>query len=295
MLAWVVLGTPVTQAQSGAETTAPVPVPAVSPGNASGGGPHEGSSSTAQSVPGPDVALAEQLAQEAFEAYQAGRHIDAVALYRRAYRAAPSAAMLYNLARIYDVGLRDGPLAVDFYRQYIADPGAEPDRLVTANERLLALRAAESAERAEREGAEAQGPAAAPAPRPSSPPSPPGDTLSGLQIGGMAVAAAGLVGLGVGARYGLVAKDDADSAREVCDGNACRSQAGVDAAHSARDNALLSTVGFAVGAGLLTVGIVMWIVGDEPSPEAAVASAAVRLTPVLSPQGSGLMLHGAMQ
>ena len=49
------------------------------------------------------VELAEQKAAQAFQAYQEERFSEAVALYIDAYNAAPSADILYNVARIYDL------------------------------------------------------------------------------------------------------------------------------------------------------------------------------------------------
>jgi len=91
------------------------------------------------------VALSEQKAAQAFEAYQARRFTEAVALYVEANDASPNADILYNIARIYDTKLGDRPLAINFYRHYITDPGAVPERIQLANERLVALRDAEAA------------------------------------------------------------------------------------------------------------------------------------------------------
>lgn len=242
----------------------------------------------AQATEPPDIAAAEQFAQEAFDAYQAQRYVEAVALYRKAYQAAPSAAMLYNLARIYDKALQDGPLAMTFYRQFIADPEAEPEQVRTANERLLALRAAEQTQLSQPPVQPAPPPPLADPPRQA-------DTgsLSALQVGGMVMAAAGLVGIGVGVRYGLVAMDEADTVSESCDGNKCRTREGLDAASSASDNALVSTLGYAIGAGLVAGGLLMWVFGESSADE-QVAIPSVRLSPVLAPATAGLRLEGVL-
>src|SRR5688572_6208587 len=48
-----------------------------------------------------DVALAERYAAAAFEAYRAREYGRAVSLYEQALAAAPSAEILYNIARVY--------------------------------------------------------------------------------------------------------------------------------------------------------------------------------------------------
>src|SRR5947207_14588639 len=91
-----------------------------------------------------DVSRAEGYAAEAFEAYQKKDYQGAVVLYLKALEAAPSADVLFNLAKIYDTKLNDRQLAMSFYRRYIADPGAEPERVRTANTRLAELRELEA-------------------------------------------------------------------------------------------------------------------------------------------------------
>ena len=55
----------------------------------------------------PDVARAESYAAEAFQAYAEKDYPRAVALYQQALDAAPSADIVYNIARIYDTKLED--------------------------------------------------------------------------------------------------------------------------------------------------------------------------------------------
>ena len=59
----------------------------------------------------------------------------------------------------------------------------------------------------------------------------------------------------------------ARTAHELCDGNACTSQQGVDAAHAARTAATLSTLGFAAGGGLLVAGAALFFWGGEKAGE----------------------------
>ncbi len=249
--------------------------------------------------PGEDqVAVAEQKAARAFTAYRDKRYADAVALYIEAYDAAPNADMLYNVARIYDGKLADRPLAISFYRRYIADPGAVSDRIQIANARLGQLRAAELA-------------VMRPVPAENSPPVMPGAasaessagqpptrdaSWSEPEIAGVIIGASGIVALGVGAGFGIAAMGEANTARDLCDGNVCREQRGIDAAEKASDRAMISTVGFASGGALLALGaaVYFWL-GGAPSEAVEQASdEGVRLSAGLShrPKSWGLEMGG---
>jgi hypothetical protein len=200
------------------------------------------------------VAVSEQKAAQAFEAYQAKRFSEAVALYVEAYDASPNADILYNIARIYDTKLGDRPLAINFYRHYITDPGAAPDRIQLANERLLALRDAEAA-------ASPPSPAAA-APAAAAPvAAPPRVSAAGMtagEWGAIALAVTGAAAAGIGAGFGFAAIDETHTMRRLCDGNVCREQRGIDAAKSAEANARISTIGLASGGALLALGAALY-------------------------------------
>jgi hypothetical protein len=212
-----------------------------------------------------EVALAEKKAAQAFEAYQGKRFAEAVALYIDAYQAAPNADILFNIARIYDAKLGDRPLAISFYRRYIADPGAVADRIQVANERLVALREAELAATrpsAAPEGALAAGPAGA---RLSGSSSPPEGDWSGAEVTGVIMGITGVVALGVGAGFGIAAVRETKTMRDLCDGTVCREQRGIDAAESATSHATISTIGFASGGALLALGAAFyfWLGADS--------------------------------
>jgi len=232
------------------------------------------------------VTLAEQKAAQAFEAYQGKRFAEAVALYIEAYDAAPNADILYNVARIYDTKLGDRPLAINFYRRYIGDPGAVAERIPLANERLSALRDAEFA--AERP-APPRATAALAAPLPLA--AARGWTTT--EVTGVVMAATGVVALGVGSGFGLAAMDDARTSRDLCDGSLCREQRGINAAEKATDHALLSTIGLASGGALLALGAACYFwLGGEPSerPEQA-AAGSLELGAGLAPSPGGWSLE----
>jgi tetratricopeptide (TPR) repeat protein len=246
-------------------------------------------------TPDSPVSLAERRAGEAFDAYGKGDYNSAVALYLEAYNAAPSGAALYNIARIYDTKLADRPLAISFYRRYIAHPGANTAQIVIASQRLQALNEAEfAAQRAQTDNAPS--PSQKQAQARAGPRSAP-ETASGTHNGwstlrwtGLVVGALGVVGVGVGAGFGLAAMSHANTAHDSCTGNDCTSQHGVDAAHSAHDDATISNLGFATGGALLVTGAAFILLGsDKPATQTAtVSTTSVRCEPQLSASGLSL-------
>jgi hypothetical protein len=103
--------------------------------------------------------------------------------------------------------------------------------------------------------------------------------------------------MGVGAGFGLAAMSQNNTAQELCDGNVCREQRGIDAAEKASDRAMISTIGFASGGALLALGAAIYFwVGGTPSDAVERASEdGVRFSAGLShsPQGWGLEMGGA--
>jgi hypothetical protein len=212
---------------------------------------------------------AEQKAAQAFDAYQAKRFAEAVGLYIEAYEASPNADILYNIARIYDTKLGDRPLASNFYRRYITDPGAVGDRVQLANERLVSLREAELAAAPAAPAPTETSPARSlAAPAASAPARWTGSELTGTLLG-----VTGIVALGVGAGFGFAAMDESKTMRDLCDGNLCREQRGIDAAESATDHARISTIGFASGGALLALGAAFYF---WPSGERSEAQSSAR-------------------
>ena len=247
------------------------------------------------SATGTEVAAAEQYADEAFQAYAKKDYAKAVGLYRKAYDAAAGADILYNIARIYDTGLRDRPLAITYYRKYVSDPRATPDRIATANERIVQLRAAEDASAVPT--ANAAG---------TSTPQAAGSTVSmasekparspgfPLKIAGISTGAAGVVMLGVGIGMGVAAKSDADVANEFCDGNACSSQQGVDANETAKSKATVSTVGFVAGGALVGAGLTLWLVGNHRDADDRLSNrmSKIRFSPIAGASELGAAVSG---
>jgi hypothetical protein len=247
-----------------------------------------------------EVEQAEAYAADAFEAYQRKDYTTAVALYRKAYEAAPTADILFNIARIYDIGLGDRSLAMLFYQDYVVDPEAEDDRIEVAFERIGQLQAAERA---------ANEPRTTPPPAPAAAAAPPEPTAArartspeldliepsapwtSLRVGGIVAGTVGLVGIGIGAGFGVAALSDASTAREYCDGDVCSSQRGVDAVHSATKNADIATVSFALGGALVAAGgLLLWL--DDGPPAARADSARLEWSPIASESELGVALSG---
>jgi len=230
------------------------------------------------------VALAERYAEEAFQAYGRKDYPSAVASYQKALDAAPSADIVYNLARVYDLGLRDRPHAIQFYTRYLGEPGAVASRVETARQRLAELSAAQQA--------------AKPAPPPvasATPPAPLGaDAGGGSAVPALAITAGalGLVGMGVGVGFGIAAKSHLDVSRRYCVDNSCTTVRGVEAARSAARAADVATVGFVAGGGLLALGTVLWLVADGEA-EARRSSRELRWTPSLAPGEVSLAVSGS--
>lgn len=245
------------------------------------------------------VAESESYASQAFEAYRRGEVSEAIALYLKALDASPSANILYNLAKIYDLKVRDRELAMSFYRRYIADPGADPERVRQVNERLVELRELElAAKRPEAATASdrsspgySQQPSRDSAGDPrgkagfsaaaSSAPAEEGG-MSTLRVAGLIVGGVGVISLGAGAAFGLAARSANRDAS--CDGNACVSPGDVSRAEDAQRAATLSTVATVAGVALAAGGTVMYFLGgnqERSSSDGTLAS--LRVQPLLAP------------
>jgi hypothetical protein len=144
--------------------------------------------------------------------------------------------------------------------------------------------------------APASTPSAAPsAPPPVSAPAPgESDAGSSQRLIGYAVSGLGVVGLGVGVGFGLVAKgkaSDRDAVAQAC-GNAC-TDADVAQATSlhqdAQHAATVSTVGLIGGAVALVSGVVLVLTAPSSRPSSA---ARVRVDPMLARNAFGLQTGG---
>jgi tetratricopeptide (TPR) repeat protein len=94
---------------------------------------------TAAAAPETAVEAAERHNQLGLEHYHAKRYPEAVGEMLAAYRAVPDAALLYNIARIYQtIGEKD--LAISYFHRFVKSPDAEPATVEKAVARLAELR-----------------------------------------------------------------------------------------------------------------------------------------------------------
>jgi tetratricopeptide (TPR) repeat protein len=243
------------------------------------------------------VSRAEAQSAEAFEAYSNQDYQTAVELYTKALEAAPSADILYNIARIYDLKLEQPEQAIAFYQRYVAASDSDPKRVQIANERLGRLRPVEApvdSPAASRAPAQAR---AAPAELPAPPRSASASADRGastLQVIGIVGGAIGLVGVGFGVGFGVDAKSSADRAHNACDGNNCRTQQGVDAAHDASRAALVSTVSLIAAGGLAAIAVTLLLVGGSSHDHDNEHAQATRLqvSPYAGPGAIGTVAAG---
>jgi hypothetical protein len=217
-----------------------------------------------------DIERAEALAAQAFAAYDRKEYAAAVLLYRQAYDASPSADILFNIARIYDIGLGERSTALTFYRQYVIDPDAEDARIDIAFERLAVLEQRVPPAASPSTESHTPPPYRPLAPAPQGEPMPASELTeegwTAWRVGGIVAGTVGLVGLGLGAGFGVAALSDAATAREYCAGDVCRSQRGLDAVDAATKNANIATASFVLGGGLVAVGAAMLWFEREPEP-----------------------------
>ena len=240
-----------------------------------------------------EVTVAESYADQAFDAYSRKDFARAVALYRQAYDAAPSADILYNIARIYDSGLRDRPLAITYFRRYVSDPGATAERIQVANERLTQLRQAETAsEDAAAAEASEESTRISMAPQQAHVDEGPTDRATRLRRAGIATGVAGLASLAAGAGFGVAAKSDSDLAKKYCDGNACTSQRGIDAVNSGEMKATISTAALIGGGLLVGTGVTLFVVGVKRGAAPTESHARIQLSPLASTSRVGAIISG---
>jgi tetratricopeptide (TPR) repeat protein len=241
---------------------------------------------------------AEQLADDAYKLHAAGKYAEAISLYVKAYEISNAGATLYNVATIYDRKLHEPELAVEFYRRYLRAGDAEPQWIEKATERITALKAQESEERARLTASVAPAPAPsdtkpaalAPSSAPVTPPGAGSPAASGhgsLRTAGIVVGATGLAGVGASVILGLVAKGKNDDANTLCNGAACSSARGVTLAQQAGSFATASTVAFFAGLGLAGAGTVMYLVSPKRS-----ASAGLTVEPQIGTTGGAMILRG---
>lgn len=249
---------------------------------------------SALAQPAPD---AEALAGRANAAYQAGNHLEAVELYREAYGISRATAILYNIALIYDRKLDDEELAMQFYRQYLAAPDADPKAASRATARLQELKveqqkAEASAQEAEqrrrkqeeqrqaeeeRRKAEAQGGGGV-----AGRVTPSDGGGSGMRVGGWVAAGVGVAAIGTGVYFGIAAQGSADdfaNSTGLADKKSLRSDG--------EREALMADVLYGVGGVAVITGVVLLLMApDDTAPSVSFYSP--------DGTGAGLVIGGRL-
>lgn len=243
-----------------------------------------GPAGSAVAAPGEDTtARIEALATKAAREYQAGNFVDAVELYLEAYRLGEAAALLYNVAVIYDKKVKDPELAVQYYRRYVAAPDADPAAASRATKRIQELKAEQAEAEAKRRAAERAKAKAALAP-PAAPasvatraaPPPESDTTLGWVVTGV-----GVVALGVGAGFGVSAAADGDSFEQSTD--LVEKQALRD---DGKQKALIADILMGVGGAALVTGVILILTADE--------APAIGFAPTSDGRGGAVWLGGSL-
>ena len=147
----------------------------------------------------------------------------------------------------------------------------------------------------------APGPPAAAAPPVASPraPAPPPESNQPVAKGGngpwiITLAGVGVVGLGVGGAYSLMAKSKYNESTHGCDpadANSC-SQTGVNLRNSARTKGDIATFSFIAGGAALAGAGIVWLASGSSSDKHAASPTRLRATPALGPNLAALFLQG---
>jgi len=114
---------------------------------------------------------------------------------------------------------------------------------------------------------------------------------------GLVVAGTGLVGLGLGAYFGVQTFDKSDAARAACPTSPCPDRAAVELNDEAKASGVLSTVSFAAGAGALLAGSILYFTAPSgssgpSSPGNGRAKAAPSVGVAVTPAYSGVRVGG---
>jgi len=136
-------------------------------------------------------------------------------------------------------------------------------------------------------------PVAAPSPSepvPVSPSAPPRSPPSQSLAVPITLGAVGVVGLAVGAVFGIKSIGNASDAKDLCPNGQCNEARGESLMDDARTQARVSNVAFAVGVVGLASGVIVYVLGRP----AKVEQARLGVTPWLGPAQAGLSLQGRL-
>jgi tetratricopeptide (TPR) repeat protein len=237
------------------------------------------------------VQAVEVLTNQAYEFTSAGKYSEAIGAYVKAYEISRAAAILYNIATIYDRRMHERALAIEYFRRYLQAPDVDPEFARRATERLTTLKAEDVAEAKLRTAGQVglPPPAATPAPAPAAPEQPVATRGTGVRTAGLVVGAIGIVGMGVALGIGGLAKSKNDDASEYCYDNnsSCRTAQGITLEQQAASFATASTVTFVAGATFLVAGVTLFLVAPHSS-----TAASITIQPKVGASSGGLVIGG---
>lgn len=214
---------------------------------------------TARAQGADTVEQVERLAGEARALYDKEEYGQAVAVYLEAYKLQPTAAVLYNVAVIYDKKLGEADLAIDFYRRYIGSPDADPAVVQRATARIQELKTAQAEAEAEATARRERERARRLEPEPTLQPIEAPKALGTQSIVGYVTLAGGLALVAGGAVMGVLAGDAADDFSASNDlGDK------LDHRDTAEGRALVADVLYGVGAAAAITGLVLVVLDDGP-------------------------------
>ncbi len=144
------------------------------------------------------------------------------------------------------------------------------------------------------QAAPAPSPAVAPAPAPATPAAPatpeqPPSTWSSQKTVALIVGGVGVVGIGVGSVFGLIAKSKNDQALQNCRTSTLCSPTGLSLTDDAKSAATVSTIAFAAGGVALAGGIVLWLTAPSSSAQAT----GLRFVPLVGSSLGGGAVSGS--
>jgi tetratricopeptide (TPR) repeat protein len=172
----------------------------------------------------------------------------------------------------------------------------------TASYNLPALAQGEGAAAAPAEAAKAATPAASaspslPPPAPAPVPPPDGDRPAAKSGNGpwvVTLAGIGVVGLGLGTTFAILAKSKYNDSLNDCDADAPNlcGASGMELRNDARTKGDIATVSFIVGGAALAGAGVVWLAGGSSKEKHGASPTRLRATPALAPNLAALFVQG---
>ncbi len=242
---------------------------------------------TPRADPAADKAKADGDAQAAQKLYSEGKYHDAATHFAAAYQLDPQPAYLFNTAQAYRFA-KECASAASYYRKFLdATKQVQAQNLDKVQKYLEEMDACAKTEAPQPAPAPVPAPARpdearpAPEPAPVSPAAESPDPGRGKRRLGLAVGAAGVVGLAIGAYYTHRVGSLSDQAQAWVDQNCtqatpCTSEADAQqkASFQQRGDAAQrnEAIAYAFGGAALAAGVVLYMLGNHESDEHAVAA-----------------------